>query len=122
MENHKAIAVKKNVILSFLAISFIMAISASSCAIRRSEPIQENEFTYTDPHVENGERIYMAYCQKCHPGGEGGLGPSINGIPGFMKKFQTRHGLGVMPAFKKDEISKQDLKDIMTYLKAWNNY
>lgn len=122
MESHKELAMKKNVILSFLSIGFILAISTSSCAIRRSEPIQGNEFTYTDSHVENGEGIYMSYCQKCHPGGEGGLGPSINGIPGFMKKFQTRHGLGVMPAFKKDEISKSDLRDIMRYLKAWNTY
>lgn len=122
MESHKELAMKKNVILSFLSIGFILAISTSSCAIRRSEPIQGNEFTSTDSHVENGESIYMSHCQKCHPGGEGGLGPSINGIPGFMKKFQTRHGLGVMPAFKKDEISKSDLRDIMRYLKAWNTY
>ena len=64
----------------------------------------------------------MAYCQKCHPSGEAGLGPSINANPApqFIKRFQMRHGLGVMPGFKKDEISKSDLHDISKYLKAWN--
>jgi mono/diheme cytochrome c family protein len=33
-----------------------------------------------------------------------------------------RHGLGVMPSFSKEELSKQDLKDISDYLKAWKHY
>jgi mono/diheme cytochrome c family protein len=66
----------------------------------------------------------MAHCQKCHPGGEGGLGPALNSNPApqFIYRFQMRHGLGVMPAFKKDEISKRDLKDISKYLKAWKHH
>jgi hypothetical protein len=40
------------------------------------------------------------YCYKCHPGGEAGLGPSTNAVmaPNFIRKFQVRHGLGVMPS------------------------
>jgi mono/diheme cytochrome c family protein len=66
----------------------------------------------------------MMHCQKCHPGGEGGLGPAINPnpAPGFIKRFQMRHGLGVMPGFNKNEISKKDLKDISKYMKAWKHY
>jgi len=66
----------------------------------------------------------MAHCQKCHPAGEAGLGPALssNPAPQFVKRFQMRHGLGVMPAFSKDEISSRDLKAISQYLKAWKRY
>ncbi|MFD2885413.1 c-type cytochrome [Chitinophaga cymbidii] len=70
--------------------------------------------------VEHGRDKYMQYCQKCHPMGESGLGPALNNspAPGFVKRFQVRHGLGAMPAFKKDVISKADLHDIMRYMKS----
>jgi mono/diheme cytochrome c family protein len=96
----------------------------STCAIRQSEPIRQEEFSPSDPDVIKGEQVYMKYCQKCHPGGEGGLGPSFNPlpVPGFIKQFQIRHGLGVMPSFKKGEISKEDLKNIRKYLHEWKHY
>jgi len=95
-----------------------------SCAIRKSEPITQRTFTPKNNRVAKGESIYMANCQKCHPGGEGGLGPALNPNPApqFIYRFQMRHGLGVMPSFKKDEISKKDLKNISKYLKAWKHY
>ena len=95
-----------------------------SCTVRKSEPLTGKEFVAQNDRVANGERVYMAYCQKCHPMGEGGLGPAINSnpAPGFVKRFQMRHGLGVMPAFNKGEISKEDLHDISKYMKAWKHY
>jgi mono/diheme cytochrome c family protein len=94
------------------------------CGIRKSEPVKGKAFIHTNDRVANGEKVYMKYCQQCHPAGESGLGPSINANPApqFIKRFQVRHGLGVMPSFKKDEISKKDLKDISAYLKAWKRY
>jgi mono/diheme cytochrome c family protein len=68
--------------------------------------------------VQEGEKLYMQYCQKCHPDGEGGLGPSIFYLPGFAKKFQVRHGLGVMPDFDENVISDAELNKIVAYLKA----
>jgi mono/diheme cytochrome c family protein len=87
-------------------------------------PVKEKEFVRKNEGITNGERAFMASCQKCHPAGEGGLGPAINSNPApqFIKRFQMRHGLGVMPSFKKDEISKKDLRDISKYLSAWKNY
>jgi mono/diheme cytochrome c family protein len=95
-----------------------------SCAVRHSEPLEQQLFAPKDERVANGERVYMAQCQKCHPGGEGGLGPAINSNPApqLIKRFQMRHGLGVMPSFKKDEITKKDLHDVSKYLKAWKHY
>lgn len=96
----------------------------TNCSMRKSEPVKGKYFTPVSEEVLNGERVYMMHCQKCHPGGEAGLGPSINANPApqFIKRFQMRHGLGVMPSFKKDEISKADLRNISKYLKAWKRY
>ena len=98
--------------------------SLLSCASRRSEPVKGKQFVANNERVANGERVFMMYCQKCHPAGEAGLGPAINSNPApqFVKRFQMRHGLGTMPAFKKDEISKRDLRDISKYLRAWKHY
>lgn len=95
-----------------------------SCSVRKSEPLTQREFTPANTRIANGERVFMSHCQKCHPGGESGLGPAINANPApqLIKRFQMRHGLGVMPSFKKGEISKQDLHDISTYLRAWKKY
>jgi len=59
----------------------------------------------------------------CHPGGEGGLGPSLNDkpLPAFAKKLQVRTGLvgfNIMPAFNKHQIPSEDLDDLMRYMKA----
>lgn len=103
---------------------FLITFLLAQCAMRKSEPVKQKAFETSDTRVVNGEKVYMAYCQKCHPAGEAGLGPSINANPApqFIKRFQMRHGLGVMPGFKKDAISKSDLHDISKYLKAWKSY
>jgi mono/diheme cytochrome c family protein len=90
-----------------------------SCSSRKSIPIAGAR-TLTDPHEKNGQAKFMQYCNKCHPQGEAGLGPALNSNPApkFIKAFQVRHGLGVMPSFKKDEISDEELKDITSYLSA----
>jgi mono/diheme cytochrome c family protein len=95
-----------------------------ACAVRRGEPVTGRQFSPANDRVANGEKIFMANCHKCHPSGEGGLGPSIigNPAPQFIKRFQMRHGLGVMPSFKDKEISKKDLHDISKYLRAWKRY
>jgi hypothetical protein len=106
-------------LLLLLEIVFII-----SCSSRRSEPVKQRKFISQNEHILNGEKIYMLHCQKCHPAGEAGLGPALNSNPApqFVKRFQMRHGLGVMPSFSKKEISKDDLKDISKYLKAWKKY
>lgn len=105
-------------------LSVVSTVIIASCMIRQSEPVTQERFRPSHKKVVRGEQLYMAHCQKCHPAGEGGLGPAINSnpAPGFVKRFQMRHGLGVMPGFSKQELSKQDLKDISKYLKAWKHY
>ena len=115
---------KRNPFILSLSVICLLVMGSYSCTVRKSEPLTRNTFIPKNEDIANGERVYMIYCQKCHPGGEGGLGPAINSnpAPGFIKRFQMRHGLGVMPGFKKDEISKEDLHDISKYMKAWKHY
>lgn len=96
----------------------------NTCAVRRSEPVRQKLFRPATSRIANGEKIFMTKCQKCHPGGEAGLGIALNPVPAprFLKRFQIRHGLGVMPAFKKDEITREQLHDITGYLSAWKHY
>jgi mono/diheme cytochrome c family protein len=114
----------KKILLAITIMVLMIIIVITSCAVRKSEPITGKPFTPANERIANGERVFMASCQKCHPGGEGGLGPAINPnpAPGFIKRFQMRHGLGVMPGFTQNEISKKDLKDISRYLRAWKQY
>jgi mono/diheme cytochrome c family protein len=106
---------------AYLFSLFVYAILLQCCsASRKSEPVVSKTFIARDSAVERGEVVFMENCNKCHPGGEAGLAPAINSnhAPAFIKKFQVRHGLGVMPSFKDNEISDSDLKDIAAYLKA----
>jgi mono/diheme cytochrome c family protein len=104
---------------TLIAIAFIILVS---CSVRISEPLK-GEFVPKNENIAKGQSLYNIHCQKCHPGGEAGLGPDINWnpAPGFIKRFQVRHGLGVMPSFKTDEISKEDLKAIGKYMKAFKH-
>jgi mono/diheme cytochrome c family protein len=105
-------------------IAIVAGVFIFSCASRKSEPVVQKEFVAENARVANGERVYMIYCQKCHPGGgEAGLAPALNSNPApqFIKRFQMRHGLGAMPGFSKEEISRLDLRDISKYLKAWKH-
>lgn len=116
---------KKNqlVVIALLA-TVVTTWNFSACVVRKSEPIKQKTFPPGNDRVANGERVFMTHCQKCHPAGESGLAPAINSNPApqFIKRFQMRHGLGVMPPFSKNEISKKDLRDISKYLHAWKHY
>jgi mono/diheme cytochrome c family protein len=67
-----------------------------------------------------GQQVFAQHCHQCHPGGAGGLAPSINDkpLPVWLMKTQVRAGLGAMPAFPKDHISDEQLDALMVYLKA----
>ena len=102
---------------ALLAAGVIWAGGCSSA--RRGEPLH-GPLPVTDAQVERGRLVFMQYCQKCHPGGEAGLGPGLNDkpFPKFLQHFQIRHGLGAMPAFSPEEISESQLDDLLEYLHA----
>ena len=89
---------------------------------RRSEPIKGA--ATLDSRAERGRIVFMGYCHRCHPGGEGGLAPGINDkpVPNFVKKFQVRHGLGKMPSFSDEVISDADLDALIEYLSVMQDH
>jgi mono/diheme cytochrome c family protein len=97
----------------------LAATTLAACGeARRSEPLRGPlDLTAREAH---GQEVFMRNCQKCHPGGEAGLGPGLNDkpVPDFLKRFQVRHGWGAMPSFANREISRDDLADLMAYLKV----
>jgi mono/diheme cytochrome c family protein len=86
---------------------------------RRSEPATGTFKPQTDSE-RRGEALFDKHCNKCHTGGESGLGPGFNDkpLPVAAMKLQTRVGVGAMPGFPEREISDQELDDILTYVKA----
>lgn len=112
------------VIIIGLSLCILSSNLLISCMVRKSEPIKGKAFVAANQRIANGEKVFMAYCHKCHPAGESGLGPSINSNPApqFIKRFQMRHGLGVMPPFSTNEISRKDLHDVSKYMRAWKHY
>jgi mono/diheme cytochrome c family protein len=90
--------------------------------VRRGEPIV-GPLPTNDPDVEHGKIVFANRCYACHPGGEGGLGPGLNDkqLPVFAMKLQVRTGIvgfGVMPSFNAHQIPRDDLNDLMKYIKA----
>lgn len=108
----------KPYLLRYPGIAFASVLLLSACSGRRSEPLR-GSLDVSDPKVAHGQQVWMARCDKCHPGGDAGLGPALNNkpLPGFMVSFQARHGMGAMPAFTEEELPKPDLQAVEAYLK-----
>ena len=97
-----------------------MTIFSTGCgSARRSEPIK-GSVAINDPRVAHGRDVWMMKCNRCHPGGEAGLGPATNDkpLPEFLIATQIRTGLGAMPAFTKEEMSDADVAAVIAYMKA----
>jgi mono/diheme cytochrome c family protein len=101
-----------------LAFSIVALLVLTAChSTRRGEPIT-GLLQISDPTVARGRVVFFRNCHQCHPGGEAGLGPSLNNKPApvFLMKTQVRLGLGAMPSFNKEQISPDDLDALMAYL------
>jgi (+)-pinoresinol hydroxylase len=83
--------------------------------------------------VERGRVVYQYWCATCH-----GSGPQMPGTDALAAKYKgqgipavlearrdltaqqieqlTRHGINMMPFFRKTEVSDQDLADMIAYL------
>ncbi len=67
-----------------------------------------------------GMQLFMRHCNRCHPAAEKGKGPSLVDkkiLPDFLIHFQVRNGLGDMPAFKKEDLPKEDVKKIILFVR-----
>lgn len=101
------------------ALVVAVALAAAACNARRSEPLN-GPLRTSNADVRKGAILFDRHCDKCHSGGEEGFGPAINNkpLPGFLVRFQIRHGIGAMPGFGEDEISDAEVDQIIEYLHA----
>jgi mono/diheme cytochrome c family protein len=106
--------------------SFLIALSliffATACNHRQMEPVMRP--ISLNQQQQRGQVIYMQHCQPCHPQGEGAAGwPLLQiPVPGVAYRFRIRDrafalGLGKMPAFKRDKISRAEMDDLVSYIK-----
>lgn len=105
--------------MRFILLLIAIPLALAACTAKRGEPLSK-PLLIDSPEVARGEKGFMFYCDKCHPGGEKGLGPALNNkpLPGFMIKTQVRAGAGAMPSFSKELLPDDKLDDIVAYVKA----
>jgi mono/diheme cytochrome c family protein len=96
----------------------LAAAAATACGPSRLPPPQAAPAGVDTAEERRGEVVFMRHCHSCHPGGAGGLGPSLNDkpLPKALVKAQVRNGLGAMPAFGDEKISDEDLEALGAYV------
>jgi mono/diheme cytochrome c family protein len=101
----------------------LAALAAACGSVRRGEPIV-GPMQLGDASAQRGKVLFSRYCYRCHPGGEGGLGPALNDKPppAFLIRTQVRLGLGAMPSFSEDVLPSEDLDDIVAYVLALRHH
>ncbi|MCE5262843.1 MAG: c-type cytochrome [Deltaproteobacteria bacterium] len=82
------------------------------------------------PNLSEGERLFGTNCAGCHPRGENVINPALpvigsrilNDLDSFTKfnrnPLKSDGSKGTMPAFPKDKVSDQELKQLYEYLKS----
>ena len=102
-----------------LGITALLLALAACAPAYRGEPIM-GPLELDTPTLVLGQRVFNANCHSCHPGGAGGLGPSLNDkpLPGPLIAYQVRRGLGAMPAFSPERLSDSELNALVLYLET----
>ena len=105
------------------SVASIALVGCTSAPARRPNVVHSAELR-ANPRLAEGQRVFMTTCNQCHPGGAAGLGPSLadKPLPGWVIKFQVRHGLGAMPSFSSSQISEAQLADVVHYLKYLHDH
>lgn len=73
------------------------------------------------PDPQRGRRAFQRYCSVCHgPRGEGGVGPSLQGISARLTAEQIEHQIveprGSMPRLYPSPVDKSTLGNLNAYL------
>jgi mono/diheme cytochrome c family protein len=102
------------------SLALLVLLALAGCgAQRRGEP-SAPPVRPTSAKEARGQRLFAQKCYSCHPGGESGLGPSLNDkpLPEAAIKTQIRKGVGAMPAFPPEELSDDDVDAIAGFVQA----
>jgi len=70
-----------------------------------------------------GEQIFIRTCNTCHPGGQAGMGPTLENMAKDFPndaglKAYIRHGKGIMPGQPKDVLNEQEMDNLIGYLRG----
>ena len=78
-----------------------------------------SEVSITREEIASANTDALSEWQNNIAAGQKGKGPSLvdKKLPDFLIHFQIRNGLGDMPAFKEEDISKADVKKIILFVK-----
>jgi mono/diheme cytochrome c family protein len=113
---------KRNVRTGIVSLVVLALLSCGSP--RRAQKNMSGQAKAEDEKLVEGRKIFKSQCQKCHPNGEGGVGPSLNNVhlPGFALRYRIRSRsillwTGRMPSFHKNEISKTEMASLIRFLK-----
>lgn len=104
--------------IELIAAAVVAALATAGCgSVHRGEPLGPR-VAAASSETREGQELFFQYCSQCHPGGAGGLGPSINDrpLPGIAIKTQIRAGVGAMPSFGSDQLSDDDVDAIVHYV------
>jgi mono/diheme cytochrome c family protein len=103
---------------------FVALLLLAACGPIYDRPLVSASVAGDDPQLLRGERVFFANCNGCHPqGGPGlGLGVTDRPLPNFAMRLQIRNGLGEMPGFSEEEISREELDALIAYLNELRSY
>jgi mono/diheme cytochrome c family protein len=78
--------------------------------------------TATGGNAASGQKLFTTNCQACHPSGGrvAGVGPKLLGTTRDDNYIHDniRNGRNAMPAFPADQISDQQINDLIAYIRS----
>lgn len=94
-----------------------VAVALNGCASARQ---RESEREALATAEQRGRDIFLGNCQRCHPGGDEMVGPSLKHwyVSGWGIRYRVRHGGAPMPAFSEKVINAGQMADLVAYVKS----
>jgi mono/diheme cytochrome c family protein len=76
--------------------------------------------TPVPPELQAGQRVFLQYCNTCHPGGHQGVGKNLINAGLTADKITTivRHGRRNMPSFSTTNISDSEMQSLIGYVQG----
>lgn len=113
---------------SMLLIVAVAAMTIGPAMAQAQEPAKQAG----QAQIEHGKAVFQEWCAACHDPGpghpgtqalearyQGAIPAALAERPNLPPEFVSvivRHGISIMPFFRKTEISDADLKDLGLYL------
>lgn len=126
-----AISLSNDELMSLTA--YLLSLKSADTAVPPNPPAQPAQASggvapagsTAVPDLAAAKAKFDQTCGGCHPGGQAGVGPALHGAQ-FASRMssdeaiikQVRNGGRVMPAFPPQQLSDDDLKAIISYIRS----